>query len=394
MTAMPESVLPASSPFKVLLVEDSPSDAHLVELAFESQSSQPQVQHVTRLADACSCLEQEEFDVVLLDLGLPDSHGLSTFTTLHAKAPHLPIVVLSGLSDVELATKAITIGAADFLLKDETDGPLLERSTRYAIERRKHENARLDLISAQLAQQEAEAANRAKDEFLALLSHELRTPLNAILGWSGLLRSYDVDDDTHAQGLEAIEHSARAQARMIEDLLDISRVITGELQLSSTQINLAYVVEQAVASLRPLIEAKNQTLQLDLASVEDCWGDPVRMQQVVWNLLSNAIKFTPANGMISLKLRQLDDEIQLTIADNGEGIESTFLPHVFDHFRQADASTTRRQSGLGIGLTVVRNLVQLHGGHVEAHSDGRNRGSTFTVTLPKYTPQPAAPTTN
>lgn len=266
-------------------------------------------------------------------------------------------------------------------------------------ERKQFEAARSQVMLEQAARREAEAASRMKDEFLAVLSHELRTPLNSMLGWARLLRSRKFDEATTERALETIERNAVAQAQLIEDILDVSKIIRGKLRLSCTSVSLASVVEAAADAVRHQAEAKSIELQLNLNyGTERTWGDPVRLQQIVWNLLSNAIKFTPEQGTVQLSLwvepgtDSTDTSLhlpkntplyaQIQVTDTGVGIHPDFLPKVFDRFRQADSSSTRSHNGLGLGLAIVRHLVELHGGTVQASSQGEGQGATFTVKLP------------
>jgi PAS domain S-box-containing protein len=251
------------------------------------------------------------------------------------------------------------------------------------VQKRIEEERQLLLQREQNARLQAEEVNRLKDEFLATLSHELRTPLNAILGWSQILMTKNLDESSMKKALEIIDRNARSQAQLIDDLLDVSRIITGNLRLEVQLIDLSNVVMTAVDVVRPAAEAKNIRLetilnpQLGLVS-----GDPDRLQQIVWNLLSNAVKFTPEGGRVEMRLDGNNSHIQLIVNDSGQGIKKEFLPHVFDRFRQLDGSTTRRQGGLGLGLAIVRQLVELHGGTVSVESKGEGLGSTFTVKLP------------
>ena len=225
-------------------------------------------------------------------------------------------------------------------------------------------------------------ANRLKDEFLATLSHELRTPMNAVLGWARVLRSTDADAATSERGLESIERNARAQARLIEDLLEVSRIVTGKLRLQVREVDLAAIVDTAVDNVRPAAIAKRLELiaQIDRRPALTS-GDPDRLQQVVWNLLSNAVKFTPPDGRVAVRLTHRDGYV-LTVEDSGAGIEPRFLPHVFDAFRQADGSATREHGGLGLGLAIAKQLVEAHGGTIRARSEGKDRGAAFEVFLP------------
>jgi PAS domain S-box-containing protein len=237
--------------------------------------------------------------------------------------------------------------------------------------------------AAELAQEQAETANRLKDEFLATVSHELRTPLNAILGWTQLLRASRSDPEEVEHGLQVIEKNARAQAQLVDDLLDVSRIVAGKLRVELQPVDLGVVVESAVQTVRPTADVKGVTLSVDVPA-DRCVvaGDSNRLEQVVWNLLSNAVKFTPRGGHVDVRLHATDEQARITVRDTGRGISRDFLPYVFERFRQADSSSTRKYGGLGLGLGIVRHLVQLHGGTVEAHSAGEDQGSTFTVTLP------------
>ena len=253
------------------------------------------------------------------------------------------------------------------------------------------DNARLYRAS-QEARSAAEKANRAKDEFLATLSHELRTPLTPILGWTVMLRSGTLDQAAIRRGLEVIERNVRAQTQLIGDLLDVSRIITGKLRLEVSRIALAPVVEAGVEAVRPSADAKEIALHVEVPpEVPTITGDPDRLQQVVWNLVSNAVKFTPQGGRIDVRLRGEGSSVSLSVTDNGKGIEPEFIPHVFERFRQADSTSTRAHGGLGLGLAIVRHLVELHGGTVHAESAGAGHGSTFVVRLPLALAGPEAP---
>jgi signal transduction histidine kinase len=238
------------------------------------------------------------------------------------------------------------------------------------------------LVRERAARAEAEEANRLKDEFLATVSHELRTPLTAILGWSSVLRAGEFDQPAAVRAAETIERNARAQARIVEDILDVSRIITGRLRLDLRAVEPSPVVEAAVETVRPAADAKNIRLALLLEEVGPLACDPSRLQQVVWNLLSNAVKFTPAGGVVTVSLRREGASVLLGVSDTGQGLSADFLPYIFDRFRQADGTKTRRHGGLGLGLSIVRHLVELHGGTVRAESEGVGKGSTFTVELP------------
>jgi PAS domain S-box-containing protein len=251
-------------------------------------------------------------------------------------------------------------------------------------ERKRIERAREELLEReQRARLELEEASRIKDEFLATVSHELRTPLTAMLGWSHLLRTGKLDGKNVAHAIETIERNARTQAQLIEDLLDVSRIITGKLHLDARPVKPAGIIEGALEAVRPAAEAKGvQLLKVMDTTISSVFGDPTRLQQVVWNLLSNAIKFTSEGGSVEVRLERVASHFQIVVHDTGEGISPDFLPYVFDRFRQADATTTRMHGGLGLGLAIVRHLVEMHGGTVSAESPGEGLGSTFTVKLP------------
>jgi two-component system CheB/CheR fusion protein len=242
---------------------------------------------------------------------------------------------------------------------------------------------------------DAQAANRGKDEFLATLSHELRTPLTAMLGWTRMLRTGTLGEEATRQALETIERNVRNQAKLIEDLLDVSRIISGQLRLDEQRLELGAVVQAAVETMRPVAQAKAVGVSVDIGMTAcEVWGDTGRLQQVVWNLLSNAVRFTPPGGTVAIRLERRATEAAIVVADSGAGISPEFLPRVFDRFSQGDGTPARRTGGLGLGLAIVRHLVELHGGTVHAASDGEQRGATFTVTLPrmpKRSPTPGEP---
>jgi signal transduction histidine kinase/ActR/RegA family two-component response regulator len=245
--------------------------------------------------------------------------------------------------------------------------------------------AEAERVARDLRQSEEalQVASRAKDEFLATLSHELRTPLNAILGWTRMLRLGHLEESRRVTALEVIERNARAQVQLIEDLLDVSRIITGKLRLDMKPIAVNPVIEEAVNTVRPSADAKGVRLiyQTD-PDVGAIFAAPDRLQQIIWNLLSNAIKFTSAGGLVELRATRIGNTVRLTVRDTGVGIQPAFLPHVFERFRQADSTTTRSHSGVGLGLAIVRHLVELHGGTISAASEGEGKGATFTVTFP------------
>jgi signal transduction histidine kinase len=260
----------------------------------------------------------------------------------------------------------------------------VEELSGYVAELKRLEEVRNQLLlGEQHARSEAEAANRVKDEFLATLSHELRTPLTSMLGWACLLRGTPIDGAMLNKGLEAIERNARVQTQLIDDLLDVSRIVSGKLHLDVRPVELTSVIEAAITVVRPAADAKSiRLISMYEPAIGPISGDSARLQQIIWNLLSNAVKFTPEGGRIDVRLEQVNTHARLTVSDTGQGISPEFLPRVFDRFRQADSSSTRDYRGLGLGLAIVRHLVELHGGTVQAESNGAGQGASFSVTFP------------
>jgi PAS domain S-box-containing protein len=270
-------------------------------------------------------------------------------------------------------------------LRDERGNPIRATVSVVDITGRKQAEERLKEVLAreQESRGEAERANQSKDEFIATVSHELRSPLNAILGWATALRRAGYEEQLHDRGLEIIERSARMQSQLIDDLMDTARAISGKLRLEVRPVDLAEVIEKAVEVVRPAAEAKGVSLGARLdRNAGQITGDPDRLQQVFWNLLSNAVKFTNKGGRVEVRLERVDPYAQITVSDTGLGIKPEFLPHVFDRYQQAGTSGGRRASGLGLGLSLTRQLVEMHGGSVAAESEGEGKGATFTVKLP------------
>lgn len=259
-------------------------------------------------------------------------------------------------------------------------------------EQRRLEQERAELLAAeQAARAEAERANRLKDEFLATVSHELRTPLTAMIGWLQMLRSGQLAEARHAHALETVERNARTQAQLVEDILDVSRIMSGKLHLEVVPVALADVVEAAIESVRPAATAKGIRLQATLDSHAQVLGDPMRLQQIAWNLVANAVKFTPRGGRVQVVVAREGSAAVVRVADTGQGIAAEFLPFVFERFRQADGGITRRFGGLGLGLAIVKHLAEQHGGTILADSEGEGRGATFTVRLPVSPARTTAP---
>jgi signal transduction histidine kinase len=285
-----------------------------------------------------------------------------------------------------------------FLLFRQVDARLeaehaLATTQRHEADRLREANDRLEAVLAreQQARTDAETASRLKDEFLMTLSHELRTPLNAILGWSRMLAGGALTAEQQTRAIETIERNARTQTRLVEDLLDVSRAISGKLALQIDDIDVGAVVRAAAETLRPAIAARGLAFETSVDTrLPRMVADRERLQQVVWNLLSNAIKFTPPGGSIRLDVERAGDGIEIRIQDTGKGIAPEFLPHIFERFRQADAGTRREATGLGLGLSIARYLVELHGGTLTGESAGEGHGTTFRISLPGAGPGPVS----
>jgi signal transduction histidine kinase len=429
-------------PVQILVVDDHRENLVALEAILAPLG------HRVLLADsgkaALKLLLEHEVALILLDVSMPDVDGYEVAELIRMRPSNrdTPIIFLTANSKSTAAVfKGYSVGAVDYIFKPvsadiliskvtifvdlyrrsrallqktealrsahaELDTRVKERTEQLAranerlksevMQRRRAEAERADLLQREReARREAERVNRTKDEFLATLSHELRTPLNAILGWSHLLESTAPDAAMIARGMKVIKNNALAQKQLIEDILDVSRIINGKMMLKLTSVDVRGVVESALDTLRPAAEAKRIAIVTELASAPVIVGDEDRLQQIVWNLLSNAIKFTPKEGRVEVRLEVADSDLRLVVRDNGRGIAPEFLPHIFDRFSQADSSMTRTHGGLGLGMAIVRHLVELHGGTVQAESEGENCGATFAVTLPvrrveraPETPQP------
>jgi len=373
-----------AGPLRILLVDDDEVDRLAVKRLLRRAGIAAEVEERTDRNGALAALEKGPVDCVLLDYRLPPSDGVALLRELRDRGVGVPVVALTGQGDEEVAVELMKAGAADYLNKNSLTAERLERSLRYALAMYRAEEERRQLLEREhQARLEAQAANRAKDEFLATLSHELRTPLNAILGWAQLLAGGQLSESTAQRAVEIIERNTRLQAQLIDDLLDISRIVTGKLRLEMKPVAVRPILEAAVESALPAANAKQIGVRWECENGESAiLCDPGRMQQVIWNLLSNAIKFTPEGGRVTLSERRDDTTIVIAVTDTGVGIELEFLPHVFDRFRQQDPASTRKHGGLGLGLSIVRHLVALHGGSIEAFSEGEGLGATFTVRVP------------
>jgi signal transduction histidine kinase len=384
---------PAAARYRVILADDN---ADMRDYVARLLSERFRVESVADGLTALAAARRDKPDLILSDIMMT---GLDGFGLLHAvrSDPELrtiPVILLSARAGEEARVEGIAAGADDYLVKPFSARELMARAETHlamATMRRESEvtirglkeELHLQLDSARKARVAAETANRLKDEFLATVSHELRTPLNAILGWTRLLRGGKLDEDKKDQALEIVERNAVSQQQIIEDILDVSRIITGKLRMEVAPVELAAVIEAAIDSIEPSAEAKGVRLQPVISSGSNLvLGDANRLQQIVWNLLSNAVKFTPRGGRVQITLERVNSQAEITVSDTGQGISKDFLPYAFERFLQADSSSSRQYGGLGLGLAIVRHLTELNGGTVTASSPGENQGATFTVRLP------------
>jgi len=407
---------------RILIVDDLPEKLLVYRTLLEDLDAQIVEAHSG--TEALKRVLEGEFAVLLLDVNMPDIDGLETANLVrrHKNGRHTPIIFITSYADEMQTARGYELGAVDYILSPviapvlrtkvrvfvdlyearvalalsnqeletrvtERTGELQrsnERLQAEIAERLRAEAEREALLAREkVLRAEAEELSRLKDEFLATMSHELRTPLNAIFGWITLLRTRRLDEATEERALETIERNARAQKRLIEDLLDVSRIVTGKVALELVTVDPRRVVEAALETMHPAAQAKGlkivPLLDIGAGTVR---GDFARLQQIVCNLLSNAIKFTDTGGQVEVCLARRNGEVEISISDSGQGIKPEFLPLVFDRFRQEDGSISRRHGGLGLGLAIVRHLVELHAGSVDAQSAGEGKGAKFIVRLP------------
>jgi signal transduction histidine kinase len=407
---------------RILIVDDLPEKLLVYRTLLEDLDAQIVEAHSG--TEALKRVLEGEFAVILLDVNMPDIDGLETANLVrrHKNGRHTPIIFITSYADEMQTARGYELGAVDYILSPVI-APVLRTKVRVFVdlyearvalslsnqeletrvaertaelqrsnerlhgeiaERLRAEAEREALLAREkVLRAEAEELSRLKDEFLATMSHELRTPLNAIFGWITLLRTRRLDEATQERALETIERNARAQKRLIEDLLDVSRIVTGKVALELVTVDPRRVVEAALETMHPAAQAKGlKILPLLDTGAGTVRGDFARLQQVVCNLLSNAIKFTDAGGHVEVCLARRNGEVEISVADSGQGIKPEFLPLVFDRFRQEDGSISRRHGGLGLGLAIVRHLVELHAGSVDAQSAGEGKGARFIVRLP------------
>ena len=407
---------------RVLIVDDLPEKLLVFRSVLEDLDADLVV--APSGTEALKLILNNDFAVILLDVNMPGMDGLETASLIrrYRRSQRTPIIFVTAYADELQTSRGYELGAVDYILSpvipevlrskvrvfielDRAHAELArshqalelrvsertrelqdsnEKLQAEIVERRRVEHERESALAReQFLRAEAEELSRLKDEFLATMSHELRTPLNAIFGWITLLRTGRLDAATQERALETIERNSRAQKRLIEDLLDVSRIVTGKVTLELAMVDPRRIIEVSLETMLPAAQAKGIELasQLD-AQVGSLRGDPARLQQIVCNLLSNAIKFTPMGGRVEVSLVRRADRAEITVRDTGQGIKPEFLPYVFDRFRQEDGSISRRHGGLGLGLAIVRHLTELHGGTVAAASEGEGRGATFTIRVP------------
>lgn len=332
---------------------------------------------------------QQDVDMVVLDVNLPDIDGFEVCRQIRAceRLARLPVIHLSAtfVTGVDKA-HGLDVGANGYLVHPVEPPVLIATVSAFLRARRAEQEREALLVSERAAREEAERANRFKDDFLATLSHELRTPLQAIIGWTQLLKTGNLDPLDLAEGIRVIERNAQTQTQLISDLLDVARITSGKLRLELQKVDPTSIIETVLQAAQPAAAARNIRIQKMLeASAGTIDGDPARLQQIVWNLVNNAVKFTPKGGKVEVTLRRIDSQIEIVVADNGPGIAPDLLPQIFDRFRQGDSSTTRSHGGLGLGLAIAKQLVELHGGQINAYSAGLGKGSKFSVVLPVST---------
>src|SRR6185437_13870946 len=402
-------------PVRILVVDDV--ERNLVALDALLASPTVDVVRARSGEEALRALERHDFALIVLDVRMPVMDGFETAAAIRqAEGPRpVPIIFVTahGSTQAQLA-KAYALGASDFIEKPidpeavrskvrvitdlsrmvqdvrrdaqaKQEQALREERERWETERLRARVVEQERATAaeHVARVEAENANKLKDEFLATLWHELRTPLSAIAGWVGLINARGAVEPSFSRGMEAIDRNTRAQVKLIDDMLDTSRILAGKLRLEVTTVDLVSLIDRSVEAMRPAAERKRLSVtgKVD-RDLPPALGDPDRLQQILGNVLSNAVKFTPEGGEVSLVAERDDSFARLTIRDTGKGISADFLPQMFDRFRQEHGGTSRPHSGLGIGLALARDLVELHGGTIEARSDGPGRGATFVIRLP------------
>ena len=371
---------------RILLADDN---SDMREYVHRLLAERYEVEAVADGEAALLAARSQEIDLVLTDVMMPNLDGFGLVRALRSddRTRTIPVILLSARAGEESRVEGMDKGADDYLVKPFSARELMARVEAHLnlqrVRKQAEQTVRELMAKEQKARASAEVANRIKDDFLAMLSHELRTPLNAIVGWTHLLKKGRLSEKDRERGIDVIDRNAAAQRAIIDELLDISRIVTGKLKLDTKPVELAGIIDAAIDVVRQTAEEKEiqivRSIDPDAGLI---MGEAVRLQQVIWNLLSNALKFTPKRGRVDVHLRAAEKHVEVVISDSGEGIEPEFLPFIFDRFRQADTSSKRVHGGLGLGLSIVRSLVEMHGGEIHATSRGKGKGSKFTLRLP------------
>jgi signal transduction histidine kinase len=367
---------------RILLVEDSPGDARLLrETLREAGSLHWELSHAERLSDAVDAVRRDAVDVVLLDLSLPDAHGLDTLARMEEAAPSVPVIVLTGLADETIAVQAVQAGAQDYLVKGTVEGDTLARAIRYAIQRKRLDAERERLLASEReARAAAEAAVRARDEVLRIVAHDIGNALSAMKVHATVLQRTLPDPESEpARRASAIRDMAQQVERLRQDLLDVAAIEAGRLSFEADEVALVEVVDSVMGTVAAVAQEKGLRMETDVpAGLPALWADRERLGQALSNLVGNAVKFTPAGGTVRVSAAAEGAEARVVVADTGPGIPPEHLPHVFDRFWQARGT---RRAGAGLGLAIARGVVEAHGGAIVVESEP-GRGTRFTLTLP------------
>ena len=380
-----------STPLRLLNVDDNPDDRVLTARLLRKEFPGVQIEQASDPDTLQRALARLPFDLVITDFSLGWTDGLEVLGEVQRRCPEVPVIMFTNTGNEDVCAAGMKSGLADYILKRPEYYPRLAvavTNTLAAVEAKRtlakrDEELEAALKREQRARADAENANRLKDDFLGTVSHELRTPLNAMLGWVHYLQRAHPSETELAEGLDVLDRNIKLQVRLVNDLLDVSRIITGKIRVDLQPVDLIPVVDAALESVTSMAESKGVALDRRVEiQPAPLMGDAARVQQVMTNLLSNAVKFTPTGGRVELTVNQAASHLEVVVHDTGEGIDPQFLPHVFDRLRQADSSIIRQHGGLGIGLSVVKHLVELHGGTVLAKSPGKGQGATFVVAFP------------
>jgi signal transduction histidine kinase len=380
-----------SSGIRILLVDDNPDDRMLAGRALQAGLTDAAIVEVTDPDSFGRVLDAGDFDVVLTDFQLKWTNGLSVLEAVRSRYTDRPVVMFTNTGSEQICAEAMRKGLHDYVLKKPGSYAKLPAAVLSAMDvvRMRRDLLAKDVELARLLESEkrarlaAEEASRMKDEFLSTLSHELRTPLNVISGWTQILQLAPPSREELEEGLAIIARSVEQQTKLIADLLDMSRIVSGKLRLQLQQVLPSEAVDAAIDSVAHAAAAKSISIEKSYdPAAGPIMADPARLQQIVWNLLSNAIRFTSNHGKIRIAVKRVGAHDEIVVSDDGEGIDPAFLPHVFDRLRPADNSITRRHGGMGVGLSMVKYLSEMHGGTVSVASEGKGHGATFVVSLP------------